>query len=195
MQATELVGEDELNSESDKLGRLMQKAQEGDTEAYQTVLKESTKLIKRFVSSRLGAPEEVDEVVQEVLWSVHKARHTYDPSRRYLPWLFAITRHRVADYFRRWARTKQKEIEGEPLWDALSFAEYDVDNDMKEKLHEAISKLPQQQRSTVELLKLQGYSVKDVAKKFNVSTSSVKVTAHRAYRALKKQMSVEHENR
>ena len=40
---------------------------------------------------RQGVPgDRVDDVVQDVLLTIHRARATYDPSRPFLPWLRAI---------------------------------------------------------------------------------------------------------
>jgi RNA polymerase sigma-70 factor (ECF subfamily) len=51
----------------------------------------------------------VEDVVQETLISVHKARHTYDPARPFAPWFYAIASHRVVDVFRRDRRVASRE--------------------------------------------------------------------------------------
>ena len=44
---------------------------------------------------RLSIANEVDDLLQEILISVHKARHTYDGNRPYKPWVYAIAKFRL----------------------------------------------------------------------------------------------------
>jgi DNA-directed RNA polymerase specialized sigma24 family protein len=53
---------------------------------------------------------DVEDVVQEVLLSVHAVRATYDPARPLMPWLSPIVRHRLADAARRHVRQGAHEI-------------------------------------------------------------------------------------
>lgn len=52
----------------------------------------------------------------------------------------------------------------------------------------ALSLLCQSQREVIQMLKLEGYSVAEIARKTGRSEASVKVTAHRGYRTLRKLM-------
>ena len=51
-----------------------------------------------------GYPELAEDVVQEVLLTVHRIRHTWDPARPFSPWLAAIAARRGIDRIRRAAR-------------------------------------------------------------------------------------------
>ena len=105
--------------------------------------------------------------------------------------MFAIARYRLVDYYRVWERTKQKEIDGEDLWEAISFERQEPEDENRHRLHEAIEQLPDKQRITVQMLKLQGLSIKEVAAEVGQSESWVKVNAHRAYKALKRNLGTE----
>jgi RNA polymerase sigma-70 factor (ECF subfamily) len=52
-------------------------------------------------------------------------------------------------------------------------------------LLDALQQLPDKQRRVVELLKLEGFSVKEAALKLGMTESALKVSAHRAYKAMK----------
>ncbi|MBI4473468.1 MAG: hypothetical protein HY646_12430 [Acidobacteria bacterium] len=86
-----------------KLSSLMQAAQAGDADAYVQLLEETTLLLRRIIRRRRPflAIEDVDDLVQDILLSVHSVRATYDPARPFMPWLLAITRNRLADAARR----------------------------------------------------------------------------------------------
>jgi RNA polymerase sigma factor (sigma-70 family) len=52
-------------------------------------------------------------------------------------------------------------------------------------LRTALEALSETQREVVWLLKFEGYSVAEIARQTGRSTSAIKVTAHRSYRALR----------
>jgi RNA polymerase sigma-70 factor (ECF subfamily) len=62
--------------------------------------------------------------------------------------------------------------------------ESERERDIIERVREAISQLPDTQREVVELHKLRGMSMADVAQRLQVREGAVRVRAHRAYKAL-----------
>jgi RNA polymerase sigma-70 factor (ECF subfamily) len=176
---------------------LMQRAQEGDEDAYVELLVLLTKVTRRYVYLKMGTIVSwADDVVQDTLISVHAARHTYDPRRPFAPWYYAIARNRLIDGLRREGRVSQREIGVEILPDVgvtaaaeeMALAEVDID-----AVRAALRTLPPRQREIVESLKLRDESVREVANRLSMSPSAVKVTAHRGYRALKRLLGVERE--
>ena len=101
-----------MPSQSDELGRLMQAAQGGDASAYLELLRTITPHIRQVIARQRGfaGPEVVEDLVQDVLLSLHTVRATYDPRRPFLPWLLAILRNRLADGARRYGRTAAREV-------------------------------------------------------------------------------------
>src|SRR5262245_31106615 len=97
------------------LGTLMQAAQGGDTQAYVLLLKEITPRVRQIVRAqrRFLKIEDIEDLVQDILLSVHAVRATYDPRRPFMPWLMAITRHRLADAARRHTRRAAHELQVE----------------------------------------------------------------------------------
>ncbi len=63
----------------------MAAAQAGDATAYHELLKEILPVIRRQVNARLAGDPVAEDVVQNVLVSIHRARHTYRPERRFGP--------------------------------------------------------------------------------------------------------------
>ena len=85
-QAANPYAEDEARWSS-----LMASAQSGDGIAYRQLLDELSTLVERYLRSRLGSHEFLEDCVQEVLLAVHQARHTYDQRRAFRPWLSDIS--------------------------------------------------------------------------------------------------------
>ena len=73
----------------------MTAAQRGDRGAYDVLLREVAALARGYVRRRVGDAAWADDVVQDALLSVHRARHTYDATRPFAPWLYAIIQNRL----------------------------------------------------------------------------------------------------
>ncbi len=166
---------------------LMRLAQAGDQVAYASLLVLLTSATRQFARARLGAVPWIDDVVQETLLAVHRARHTYDPERPFAPWFYAVASSRLIDVMRRERRVMSREIPGDVLPDApvadLAMARDEIDVDA---IHAAVASLPARQREVIVALKFGDQSVREVAGRFNMTESAVKVTAHRGYRVLKR---------
>jgi RNA polymerase sigma-70 factor (ECF subfamily) len=102
----------ERTREDQQFAELMKAAQTGDVRAYVRLLEEVAPKIRRIVRGRwkfLGG-DDTEDIVQDVLLSLHAVRSTYDPQRPFMPWLRAITRNRLADAMRRYARREAQEV-------------------------------------------------------------------------------------
>ena len=163
----------------------MRMAQAGDQDAYTSLLVLLTSTTRRFARARLGGVPWIDDVVQETLLTVHRALHTYDPSRPFGPWFYAIASTRLIDAVRRERRITRRELPRDPGFDVAEPSAGDQDIDV-EAIHAAVRSLPERQRDVIEGLKFRDESVRDVANRTNMTMSAVKVTAHRGYQALRK---------
>jgi RNA polymerase sigma-70 factor (ECF subfamily) len=79
-----------VTEQNDNLETLVRRSLTGDQRAYASLLHETTRLLRPFLAKRLSIANEVDDLMQEILLSIHKARHTYDGNRPYRPWVYAI---------------------------------------------------------------------------------------------------------
>ena len=181
----------ERTSGDDRLGLLMQAAQGGDAEAYAALLEAVAPRVRQMVRRQRGfaGPEDVEDLVQDVLLSLHVARATYDSGRPFIPWLMAITRNRLADGARRHARKTAHEVAVDNL--AVTFADAST-NTIREgagdtgALRDAVQALPPGQRQAIKMLKLRGLSLKEAAAASGVSVGALKVATHRAMTALRR---------
>jgi len=171
--------------------RLMAAAQDGDRKAYETLLRETLPYIRNVVRSLHSRPERVDEVTQDVLLTVHRVRHTYDPARPFRPWLAAIARRRAIDALRRHRRTETHEISDqyayETFVDAAANRHAEMPTTAKD-LSIAIADLPAQQREAVQLLKVRGLSLAEASAETGKSIAALKVNMHRAVKTLRQRL-------
>lgn len=171
-----------------ELGRQMARAQAGDREAYEAVLSRAAGLVKGYVRRRVGDAVWADDVVQECLMAIHRARHTYDPARPFAPWLYAIAQNRLIDALRQQRRRLLRELQPDPEAQDPGTRPRQERDLILQDVRRAVSELPPQQRRVIELLKFEDKSVRDVAAELGMSESNVKVTAHRGYRALRRRI-------
>lgn len=160
-------------------------AQQGDQAAYRFVLESAEKLAFRYIAKRLTHTEDIEDILQEMLISIHKARHTYDSSRPFLPWLYAILNFRFQDYLRRHYR--KAEYPSEHIEQLLQ-DETPSNEEIMEKrdlLEKYLSHLNEKQRSILTMIYGNGDSAQEVSNSLNISVSDVRVTAHRAIQKLK----------
>lgn len=176
----------------DALGVLMRAAQRGDAKAYTELLKTITPRIRRIVMRERGFAglAGVDDLVQDVLLSVHAVRATYDAARPFEPWLLAIVRNRLVDGARRYARTAAREVNWDHE-DDVTFGAAEANEETAELgdakvLRDAVQALPDGQREAIELLKLEELSLKEAAAVSGTSVGALKVATHRALLALRR---------
>jgi RNA polymerase sigma-70 factor (ECF subfamily) len=167
-----------------RLSGLMVRAQRGEREPYHALLAEVARRVRAYVRRRVGEPEAVEDIVQDVLLSIHRNRHTYDPARAFCPWMYAIARHRTLDCLKAQRRRGRHELRGDPQLEERAAPEPNPEH--AGLLPQALLLLSDAQSEVIRLLKLEGYSVAEIATKTGRSETSIKVTAHRGYKRLRK---------
>jgi RNA polymerase sigma factor (sigma-70 family) len=149
----------------DRFGELMRAAQDGDGKAYLQLLTKATPLLRRVIQRQRQflQASDVEDIVQDVLISLHRVRATYDPGRPFMPWLMAIAHNRMVDAARRYGRVSANEVltaEFPETFAAEPANRTDETYGDHEALKEAIGRLPPGQRRAVEMLKMREMSLK-----------------------------------
>ena len=168
---------------------LMIRAQQGDASAYATLLTVLAATARQYVRNRVGDVAWLDDVAQETLLTIHKARRTFDSGRPFAPWFYAILSSRMIDVLRKERRVGAREIGTEVLPEVIAdvpAAHGGPSVVDPQALRTALEALPHRQREVVTALKLNDESVKEVSERLGMSPSAVKVTAHRGYKALRR---------
>jgi RNA polymerase sigma factor (sigma-70 family) len=187
-----MVKAEPRNRSADDLRRSAQMAaaQAGDRAAYEALLRDCVPLIKA-VADRQGVPsDQVDDVVQDVLLTIHRARQTYDPARSFTAWLRIIAERRAIDLLRRVGRQRAREIHSPLAFEAYADEGADPtrsghDAAASSRVHGALAMLPERQREAVQVLLLQEQSLADAAIATRRSKGALKVNLHRALKALR----------
>jgi RNA polymerase sigma-70 factor (ECF subfamily) len=169
--------------------RLMCAAQAGDGAAYSRLLREVTPFVRALLRRHCWQPQDLEEMVQDTLLTLHRVRHTYDPKRPFSPWLGAIAMRRGIDGLRRRSRLARHEISA----DAESyetFADPDANIDIEAagapaQVEALLQRLPPRQRQALETVRLKEMSLAEAAAVSGQSVGALKVNTHRALKALR----------
>jgi RNA polymerase sigma factor (sigma-70 family) len=172
---------------------LMVAAQAGDRAAYEILLRDCIPFIKRVARGQRVRPDCIDDVVQETLLTIHRARQTYDPNRSFTAWLRTIAQRRAIDGLRRGGRREAREVYAPFAYENHSdpsgeSAETAFEIDRTEILNSAVKKLAARQREAVRHLALQGQSLAQAATATGRSIGSLRVNWHRALKTLRAQL-------
>jgi RNA polymerase sigma-70 factor, ECF subfamily len=161
----------------------------GDSPAYAECLTLLAKLLRNFLRKRLlSLPDEVEDILQDVLLAIHNQRHTYDADLPFTSWAFGIARHKLVDFFRR-RSVRGQQVDIEDVADDLTFDEQSA-QDAKRDVAALLDELPRKQRDAIQLVKIEGLSVADVADRTGYTETSVRVNVHRGLKTLADRMRV-----
>jgi len=168
--------------------KLMAQAQDGKREAYRELLEGVTPYLRSLAIRCFKQPSDLEDVVQDVLLTVHMLRHTYDPARPFGPWLLAIASRRIIDRLRRDTRRRAREVELSVEHETFAVPETNLHEETlgKAALGQAIEQLPPDQRQTITMLKLNEMSLKEAAAASGRSIPALKVATHRAIKSLRR---------
>ena len=166
----------------DAVARLVERAKDGDKDAFGQIFRLHRDAILRFARLRLGP--EADDVVSEVFTRAWVTLNRYEyTGLPFVAWLYGIARHVVADELNRQSRTQPQA----DLPESLSrWAEDD-----RLALFEAIDTLPTEQRQVIEMKYFMGMRNPEVADVLNTSVNAVNARQWRALAALRDRLEEE----
>lgn len=165
-----------------QLKAMMQQSLRGDAEAYRALLDALSGYLRAYFGRRLGATaHEAEDLVQEVLLTVHRKRETYDAGQPFTPWVYALARYKLLDHFRRARRRLTVPIDD--VGDL--FADQNVEEGVvRRDLDRLLGGLTPGQRALMEDVKLAGFSMEEAGARRGVSAGAARVSIHRGLQAL-----------
>ena len=186
-----------MSNESESDGewrRLMSAAQAGDRAAYERLLRDILPFIRAIVARQHRTQDRVEDAVQDVLLTLHRVRHTYDPARPFTHWLATLARRRSIDLLRRKSRLAALETADQTAYE--TFADPGANSEQERRdwsgtLSGALAALPERQRQAVELTKLRELSLAEASAASGMSIGALKTNVHRAIKAMRRRLTGE----
>lgn len=146
---------------------------------YNRSVEEYADSVYRFIRGNIKDEERASDIVQdsyEKLW-MHVAEIEFTVVKS---WLFTTAYNKMIDIIRKEKRVTSLEAahDMEPVYES----QY---SDLNEILHEALERLPEQQKTAVMLRDYEGYSYKEIGDITGLSEAQVKINIYRGRLALK----------
>jgi RNA polymerase sigma-70 factor (ECF subfamily) len=159
----------------------------GDDSAFASVYDALAPRLYGYLLRQTRARARAEDLLQQTMLHMHRARARFIPGAEVMPWAFAIARRLLVDGARR-GRRELLADDGEPdagVSEAPSAHDLVQAQELAIRLERALAKLPQSQRTAFELIRQEGLSVAEAAQVLGTTVPAVKLRAHRAYVALR----------
>lgn len=162
------------------------RVQAGETSAFDLLVRRHMRAAFGVAFRVLGHRQDAEDVVQEAFLAALANIGSFDPSRRFAPWLYRIVVTRGLN-FRKSRSRRQTEALDELAYaaggpDPASAAEHDG---LRETVAAALQRLPERQRLVVQLFELDGFSGAEIAAMLGVSPGTVRWYLHEARQTLR----------
>jgi RNA polymerase sigma factor (sigma-70 family) len=173
----------------EELENLISKAQTGDTDAFDAIIRRFENMAVAMARSILRDHDLAEDAAQEAFIQVYRDLATLREGRAFPSWLRRI----IAKHCDRIMRRKR--IPTVPLDDAEKISNRDPDPaavaqhlEMREKVLDAIRALPETQRHAATLFYLDGHSEKRVARLLDVPVTTVKKRLYSSRQGLRERL-------
>lgn len=190
------VGEDGLKNThgivaESRWSELLAAGQLGDAEAYRLFLLSIMPFVQGLARKRTRSEDMAADVAQDVLLTVHRVRHTYEPGRPVKPWVAAIAVRRSIDAMRRRGRAGAREVHNEPAYETYADPQANKEEagDPARTLAKMTSGLSRGQKEALELVKLKEMSLAEASAVSGQSVALLKVNIHRAIKKMRLRLS------
>jgi RNA polymerase sigma-70 factor (ECF subfamily) len=175
----------------------MDRHADGDAEAFSEIYDLLAPRLHAFFVRQTRDSGRAEDLVQQTLLQMHRARQTFVRGSDVIPWAFAIGRRLCIDAQRR----RRKEVLFDSAEDARAALESGVSRDANpDEVAEArqisarvcaeLERLPEAQRAAYQLVRDGGLSVADAALVLGTTTAAVKQRVYRVYEALREVLGI-----
>jgi RNA polymerase sigma-70 factor, ECF subfamily len=181
--------------------QLMLDVKAGDESSFELLLHRYRTPLVHFLYRMVRDQAAAEDLAQEVLLRVYRARKQYEPSAKFTTWMFRIATN-LALNAKRDGRYRQLEVsidqttgaeEGDPPALELADAQPSIEcelmaRDRAAMIRRAVEALPEKQRVAVLLHKYQEMGYDEIAKILQCSESALKSLLFRAYENLRSEL-------
>ncbi len=162
---------------------------------WQAVLAEHDRWLRTVVYARLGEPQAVDDVMQEVSLAAVRQHSPLADATKVAPWLYrlAVTqsllyrrkqgrrRRLTGDYAERVRPTEEENREADPLRWLLA-------DERRQRVRTAVSRLPSRDAEILLLKYSEDWSYRDLADHLGITQSALQARLHRARQRLRSEL-------
>ena len=177
--------------------KLLQDYLDGESGSFELLVRRHTQELYQFALRFTRNSVAAEDVVQETLLQMHASARSFDPRRRFKPWLFTIAANKARDYIRRRKRRRELPFEaqmsneddaGQRFLDLLSTESESPGEDLllEEKrriVKSAVDAMPPKLCEVLILAYYHRFPYKEIAEILGIPLGTVKSRLHAAVAA------------
>jgi RNA polymerase sigma-70 factor (ECF subfamily) len=172
----------------------MERYAAGDDAAFGELYDALAPRLHRFLSRQCRDSTRADDLLQQTLLHIHRARGRFVPGADVFPWAFAIARRLFIDGVRRAKHEVVADTTSGESFHESTAPQASADDLLHTKrvaqaVERELAKIPETHRVAFELVKTEGLSMREAAAVLGTTVTAVKLRAHRAYLALRAALS------
>lgn len=179
---------------------LIEAAKQGDDQAFDRLwARHRDKVFRSLLRVCGGDPETTHDVLQDALLNAFKALQQFRGDANFATWLYTIARRlcirarRDLDRFyslddplnSEEGRAILRQILDQYAQDPEAIA---IENDLRERVQQAVAELPESLRPVLQLRDIEGLSTEETAQKLGITQAAVKARLHRARELLRQKL-------
>jgi RNA polymerase sigma-70 factor, ECF subfamily len=168
---------------------IVELVKKGNTEAFGEIVEKYQGPIFGYIRKMINqAPEEAEDLSQEVLISAYENINGFEKGRKFSSWIYRIAHNKAIDYFKkRKVKTSQIEDMEELLMDNKELIEdLEIKKEEVKKLRMAVEKLELNYREIIVLNYFEEKSYEEISDILKIPVNNVGVLLYRARKMLKK---------
>lgn len=163
------------------LEKIVKQAQKGDKKAFELIIKNYHKELYKIARTRLNTIEDIEDVIQETIFSAYKSINKLKNPSKTKSWLITILINECNDYYKRKkSSVSLEEIEAENYIPCSSQINSNVEFD------NLMSLLNKDERTILVLYYSDGYKTNEIGNMLNINDSTVRNIMQRAKKKIEK---------
>ena len=174
---------------------LVRRAQGGDNEALEALIRQIYGQVYRWALVRTGDADDADDVTQEVLFRLHTKLQSYKGKSRFTTWLYQVIRNAAYELGRKKTtqlRFREKLGRMETDDTRATTLQEQPDNAVVSAIRKLFEMLPSRQRQIFDLADLQGYTPTEIGDMLGMNPVTVRANLCKARRAIRSKLIERH---
>ena len=187
--------------------QLLERYLNGDLASFRQLVARYERELYAFLARFLGDRTAAEDVFQEAFLQVHQSGHSFDPTRRFRPWLFTIAANKARDLMRSQARRPAAPLDakisqgangdGGTFVDLMAADVPDVDEpanrrELGEQVRGVVDTMPDHLREILLLSYFHQFPYKQIADILEIPLGTVKSRLHAAVATFGERWKTEH---
>jgi RNA polymerase sigma-70 factor (ECF subfamily) len=180
--------------------QLFQRYTGGDENGFQLLMERYGPRIQGFLRKRLNDEERVEDLTQDTFLRIHRARDSYDPSRKFSTWIHTIANNLLKNEFRNRSRRREtvfSELRPEtsitggqsrPIEFQAEGADPEQEtyrSELREAIDNAIGQMDEHHRIPFVMREVEDLSYEEIAEAIGIPVGTVKSRLNRARNAFR----------